>query len=222
MKKRLVLCMMLLLTIGLVGCGKDSQESTEPSTVTATEAAPTEAEPTEAEPTEEETDAAPTEEPIEATEEVTETEAAEVVDDELETFTSEYGYSVTYNPAMFETRNAEGVDYFEPIGQEYGEKVPTYVAIWKTEDTVDNVVAGLALQSGRDDIEMSMSTFGPESYPSTSLTYQEETEIGIQYMTFQVVDANGVVYVIEVCNGDDITQEMTGGIENILGTFVVE
>lgn len=204
MKRRVLLGAMLLLTIGLIGCGKDSQESTEPSTVATTEAASTEAEPTEKE--------------TEADEQV----ETEPVDDMLESYTSELGYSVYYNSDMFEVSYAENTDRFILIGQDLENEVPAYVAIQKADDTAENVVGGLALQPGRDDIEVNMATFGAGGFQATSLTYQEDTERGVQYMTFQVVETADAVYIIEICNGDNIDDAVTGGIEHILGTFTVE
>lgn len=190
MKKKVILTLVATVTaIALIGCGGEKKE---------------------------ETSSAP-----EATKAASPSASAESKADEgsQKTYKSEYGYSVSYNDDLFEVINDEGADSFQLKDQDLEKEVPVFVSISKADDTVKNLVEGLILQSGQDDLKADDTTMGKNSYPSKCITYDTKSDAGKNYETFHVLDIDKEVFLIEIGSGDDVEPQVQNAIEELLASF---
>ena len=129
----------------------------------------------------------------EVTESVDEEAVSEVVDEipPFETFDSALGYTALYYPNQFDVESSDGYDRFAcKIDDENN-----YISISiNNEYTKDDLMAGLILQSGKDDVNSGDSTFGEQNLPSSYISY--ETEDGYR-MQFTLIERDNGVFVIE-------------------------
>lgn len=212
MRKGMILGALLLVTMAVTGCGeKEQNQTTEELKVT------TQATTEEVAVTEEQEDATTEENAI--SEETATTEATET---ELTLYSSNYGHYYSYNDTLFEVYMGEGSDGVQLKGQDLEKEVPVYVSFIQTADTADNVLQGIILQSGQDGITPNESVMGKNDYPSNSIYYEVETERGTECMTMHVVEAEGMVYLVEICTGKDVDMEVSNAIEEVLANFEVE
>jgi len=201
-KKGITVLLITLVSIALVGCGGQTPDVPSDAVTEAEE---------KSEVTEEKESAEETE---------SEAETAELGQRIL--YESPYGYTVQYDDTYFEVVNSEGSDCIQLKGQDLEKEVPTYVSITPTEETVEYLAEGLALQSGTDDVVVSDTVMSAKEYPSKLVYYQTEDDPrGITYQTYHVVKAGDTVYLIEIVSGDNTSSQVDNAIEEILASFEV-
>lgn len=145
------------------------------------------------------------------------TPAEELVKEKL--YQSDYGYSISYDVSLFDAINEEGTDFFELKGQDIEKNIPIYISVTRIEDSVENTVKGLKLQSGLDEVAVDSTTMGKYHYPSKVVSYQTKEERGTAYQTFHVLAVKENVYLIEISNGGDVEETLSNAIETMLASF---
>lgn len=215
MKKRTILGALLLVTMAMTGCGEAEDKQT-------TEVAQVESTTEKAEQEDATTEEVSTTEEEAATEEQTEDAGNESEGTGLTQYASNYGHYISYNADLFEVVMDEGSDCVQLKGQDVEKDIPVYVSFIQTADTAENVLQGVILQASQDGITPNESVMGKNDYPSNSIYYEVETERGTECMTMHVVEAEGMVYLVEICTGKDVDMEVSNAIEEILASFEVE
>lgn len=133
-------------------------------------------------------------------------------DEFLKEHVSNLGYSLVYNTKLFE----ESDDTFTAKNTE----MPVFISIKEEKElSIDDLVDGLSLQSGKDDFIVDESYIGAEGEPAKIVSYTENVNGVETYHSFYVLENGSKILLIEACSNENDSMMYTAEFEEMFGTF---
>jgi hypothetical protein len=152
--------------------------------------------------------------PEEETEEPVEETAGEVHE-------SAFGYSMSYDPTVFELEESDDADRFSYIGEEDVD-APIYISVLPYADMdADALAAGLVLQSGRDDVTAEDTYFGADGIETQNVYIETEVNDVTQIQAMYAIPMDEGSLLVEIGGYVGEPQLVEGKLEEMLGTFTL-
>jgi uncharacterized lipoprotein YehR (DUF1307 family) len=141
--------------------------------------------------------------------------------EEYTTFISSLGYSIKYNETLFSLETKDDVDRFVYKNEdEYN--LPIYVSIENKDMSAKDLVDGLVLQSGDDNVSVEEIYLGKKSIEANMIyvenIVEEEKQIRIDYVI--AIDENTSL-LLEVGSCENVSEDLDDEITMMLDTFQI-
>lgn len=151
-------------------------------------------------------------------------DAAQAEEPQTQIYTNDYGFTFSYNPAIFTIEESGTGAVFRMIGREDTNQIPVYLSVSVTSEYArDDLAEGLQLQSGSDDATLEDTTVGAGSYEAKQVYYTLDTEAGEEQMLFYLIQIEEVgVIQIEICSGVTEDEMTSAYMEELIGSFTME
>jgi hypothetical protein len=198
-RKALAMILVSVCTISLTACSGKSESPVSESS-------------------QQETEAEETEKAVETPEEETEEPADETTGVVHE---SAFGYSMSYDPSVFELEESDDADRFTYAGEEEVD-APIYISVLPYADMdAESLAAGLVLQSGRDDVTAEDTYFGADGIETKNVYI--ETEVGdiTQVQAMYAIPMGEGSLLVEIGGYVGEPQMAEWKLEEMLGTFTL-
>jgi hypothetical protein len=162
-------------------------------------------------------------EETEDAEEIPEEEAEEPAEETVGVVhKSAFGYSMSYDPSVFELEESDDADRFTYVGEEDVD-APIYISVLPyTDMDAESLAAGLVLQSGRDDVTAEDTYFGADGIETKNVYI--ETEVGdiTQIQAMYVIPMGEGSLLVEIGGYVGEPQTAEWKLEEMLGTFTLD
>lgn len=141
----------------------------------------------------------------------------------LETFESSFGYTMAYDPCLFYVLTDASSDNFELIDEDLDTTPPVYVAVQRVSGyTVAEYTKILENKSTTGAYSETDTAFGADERNAVTVTYEEQTDLGLAYYTETIVKVGSDLLYIEVVTYEGMDADINMAINKMLETFSVE
>ncbi len=141
----------------------------------------------------------------------------------LNTFTSSFGYTMNYDPHLFYVLTDESSDNFELIARQRDQSPSVYVMVQRVGGYSVSEYTALSASNALNGVySVTETTFGADGRDAVTVTYANETDLGLVYYAETSVKVGSDLLCIKVVTYDGMPADINTAIEKMLSTFTVQ